>query len=135
MSQEMTNRPAPVLVKSVPIWPALKEGFLFPLLVHKGKWAAFGWHKLFMTFFTGVVMLFVSPSLKGVVAFNSVVLIELTSCRLIAFALRPFTKSGIVHDSHTAFWELGDEVLDDPCIKDLGIDGCGTQVHQEECAP
>ncbi|MCA0370298.1 MAG: hypothetical protein LCH26_04245 [Proteobacteria bacterium] len=73
MSKEMTNRPAPVLVKSVPIWPALKEGFLFPILIYKGRWAAFGWHMLFMTFFTGVVMLFVSPSLKSVVALNSVV--------------------------------------------------------------
>ena len=95
MSQEMTNRPAPAPVKSVPIWPALKEGFLFPLLIYKGKWAAFGWHMLFMTFFTGVVMLFVAPSIKGAVALNSVVLIELTSRSLIAFSCAHFFSIGL----------------------------------------
>ncbi|MBA4118094.1 MAG: hypothetical protein C0514_04275 [Candidatus Puniceispirillum sp.] len=73
MSQEMTNIPAPTPVKSAPIWPALKEGFLFPLLIYKGKWAAFGWHMLFMTFFAGVGMLFVAPSLKDAFTLSPVV--------------------------------------------------------------
>ena len=43
-------------------------------------------------------------------------------------------KGGVIHDHNTALWQLGDEVLDHPRVKDLGIDGGRKQTHREKGA-
>ena len=49
---------------------------------------------------------------------------ECVPCALECFDhLRSLMKCDFVHDHNATLREFRDEVLDDPCIKDLGIGG------------